>query len=61
MTDYAITLKKRKANKIQGKVKAERYYHYEGSDGNNNWHVFCDLRKDQTAFANNDTITITLG
>jgi len=59
MTDYAITLKKRKSNKLAGKVRAEKIKHYEGN--NNNWFVFVDLAKSATAFANNDTITITLG
>lgn len=61
MTDYAVTLKKRKANKLGGKIRADRYYHFEGSEANNNWHVQLFIRKDVTAAANNDTITITLG
>ena len=59
MTDYAITLKKRKGNKLRGKIRQEAFDHYEGN--NNNWFVFVDLAKSATAFANNDTLTITLG
>lgn len=64
MTDYAATI-----NKRDGHKKSERYVIkdredftlYEGADANNNWVVKFWLRKDQTAAANNDTITVTLG
>ena len=59
MTDYAITLTKRKAQKIR--IDPEKCDLYEGSAANNTWHVKFWVNKGQTAAANNDTITITLG
>lgn len=61
MTDYAVTVKRRKANKLEGSIRAHQYVYYEGFGANNNHFVQLWLRSDGTLAANNDTVTLTLG